>query len=147
MIKAIAAMSENRVIGLKNKIPWYLPYDLKRFKQLTLNQTVIMGRKTWDSLPIKPLPNRTNIVLTSQQIKGVICIDSLDELLQTYSDFWVIGGSTVYKSCMPFVQQIYLTVLKQSLEGDAFFPVFEDSFRTTKVEDFEEYQFKVYERI
>lgn len=146
MIKAIAAMSLNRTIGINGKLPWHLPEDLKRFKSLTLNQPIVMGRKTWESLPKKPLPDRLNIVISSTPVDGAAWFSSIESLLASHGDFWAIGGASIYKQLMPLVQRLELTLVKQNIDGDAFFPEFEDEFLLICREDFEGYQFKTYSR-
>lgn len=124
----IAAMSKNRVIGKDNKLPWDLPEDLKRFKELTLNKTVIMGRKTFDSIG-KPLPNRDNIVLSRSNINidGVQVAASIEKALEFANpdkDVFIIGGQNIYEQTMELVDYIYLTVVNSTIEGDAYFPEF-----------------------
>lgn len=132
MFKLISALSENGVIGSNNGIPWKIPEDLRRFKQLTTNSVVVMGRKTYESLPIKPLPNRLNVVLTRQKdyltsSEGVIVVNSLQQLLEPRwnEDLWVIGGEQVYKLFLEngLVNALYLTRVHHFFEGDARFPL------------------------
>jgi dihydrofolate reductase len=129
--KAIVAMSLNRVIGRKNKLPWHIPEDLKWFKKLTTGNVIIMGRKTWDSIG-KPLPNRETIILTSSnlQIPNVRTIRSLSELDPTSDsrDYFVVGGAEVFKMALPLCSDVYLTLVKREVEGDVFLPPFEDGF-------------------
>ena len=117
MIKAIAAMSLNRAIGVNGKLPWHLPEDLKRFKKLTLNQPIVMGRATWESLPKKPLPDRLNIVISSTPVDGAIWFNSIESLLAQHDDFWCIGGASIYRQLLPFVQRLELTLVKQSIRS------------------------------
>lgn len=124
MIRMIAAIDQNGLIGNKNKLPWNIPEDLKRFKELTLNQTIVMGRKTFESLPGK-LPNRNHVILTKSKNyapEGVRVLTELGKVRWFYDDFWVIGGSQIYKQFLPFADEIYLTIVKGSYEGDAYFP-------------------------
>ncbi|MSU21484.1 MAG: dihydrofolate reductase [Pedosphaera sp.] len=129
--KAIAAMSENRVIGLKNKIPWHLAEDFKWFKSMTTGQVVVMGRKTFESIG-KPLPNRTTIVLsqTRSSIAGVRIVSDLNQidLAGESRDVFICGGAQVYEQALPRCSDLYLTVVKRIVEGDTNFPPFEDQF-------------------
>src|SRR5512143_2535787 len=132
--KAIAAMSLNRVIGAGNKIPWHLPEDFKWFKQLTTGQVIVMGRKTFESIG-KPLPNRTTIVLTRSPapIEGVRTASNLDQLQSLLPEFvgrelFICGGAQVYEQALPLCSDLYLTLVKRNVEGDIFFPAFEDQF-------------------
>lgn len=130
----IYARAANGVIGLNNCMPWHLPEDLAHFKQLTTGCAVIMGRKTWDSLParFRPLPGRTNIVVTRQgdwQAQGhpqVLRAHSLEQALalgqQSSSDVWVIGGAQIYAQALPLAQRIEVTEIGQEFAGDAYAP-------------------------
>jgi dihydrofolate reductase len=128
---AIAAMSENRVIGAGNKIPWHLPEDFKWFKKMTSGQIVVMGRKTFESIG-KPLPNRTTVVLSRGNFAypGVPRIDRLEELapLAAGRQVFMCGGAQVYEQFLPLCSDLYLTLVKRVVDGDAFFPRFEDQF-------------------
>ena len=128
MIALVVAMAENRVIGKENKLIWHLPADLKFFKNLTTGHPIIMGRKTFESIG-KPLPNRTNIVITRQAdftAEGCLVAHSLTEALmlaqQLDSDIFVIGGAEIYKQAMFLADTIYLTEVHHTFEGDTFFP-------------------------
>ena len=128
MIALVVAMAENRVIGKENKLIWHLPADLKFFKNLTTGHPIIMGRKTFKSIG-KPLPNRTNIVITRQAdftAEGCLVAHSLTEALmlaqQLDSDIFVIGGAEIYKQAMFLADTIYLTEVHHTFEGDTFFP-------------------------
>jgi dihydrofolate reductase len=129
--KAIAAMSENRVIGQGNRIPWHLPDDFKWFKRMTTGQIIVMGRKTFESIG-KPLPNRTTIVLSRSgvPIPGVRVVRSLAELNFTGEtrEVFICGGAEVYSQMLPLCSDLYLTLVKRKVQGDAFFPPFEDQF-------------------
>ena len=138
-LTAIAAMSRNRVIGANGKIPWHLPRDLKLFKGKTLGHTVIMGRKTWDSLPNGALPNRTNVVMSrylTEAWGGWLAPDlrGLELALQGEPAF-VIGGAEIYRLLMPWTTEVLLTVLDREAEGDTFMPEFEDQFETPEIID------------
>src|SRR3954462_6877348 len=130
--KAIAAMSENRVIGQGNKIPWHLPEDFKWFKQMTTGQVVVMGRKTFDSIG-RPLPNRETVVLSRSQFQhpGVRTVAALEEidLANETREVFICGGAQIYEQALPLCSDLYLTLVKRVLPGDAFFPRFEDRFQ------------------
>ncbi len=126
-ISLIAAMAENRAIGINNKMPWHLPADLRHFKALTIGKPIIMGRKTWESLP-GLLPDRPHIVVTRQpnyQAEGCQVVHSIDEALAAAGDaaeVMVVGGATFYRAMLPQADRIYLTLVETAVEGDAFFP-------------------------
>lgn len=125
-IKIIAAVSLDGFIGKEGKIPWHIPSDLKRFKDLTNYSAVVMGRKTWDSLPKRPLPNRRNIVLskTGQGLYGVENYSSLQSAIdacETEKDVWIIGGESVYSEGLKFADEVYLTEVILRSGGDARF--------------------------
>ena len=127
----IAAIARNRVIGKNGAVPWRIPEDLARFKQLTTGHTIIMGRKTFDSLE-RPLPNRVNIVITSRVINGVRSYPSLDFALQALSnekEVFVIGGGQVFTDALKFADELRLTLIDRDVEGDTFFPPYEDYVR------------------
>lgn len=129
-INMIFARAANGVIGKNNAMPWHLPEDLAHFKKLTLGCPVIMGRKTWDSLPPKfrPLPGRTNVVITRQtgwQVAGAQTAGSLTDALaqcQASSDVWIIGGAQIYAQAEPLAQRTEVTEIAQDFEGDAYAP-------------------------
>jgi dihydrofolate reductase len=126
MINIIAAIDEKRGIGKNNKLPWYLPEDLKHFKEVTLNHTVVMGRKTFDSIG-RPLPHRTNIVITNNPQfiapEGVIVTHSLDEALEkAKGDVFIIGGGEIFKQAILRTDRLYLTLIKADFGCDTFFP-------------------------
>jgi len=131
-MKAIAAMSLNRVIGRDGKLPWHLPEDFRWFKQMTTGQVILMGRKTFESFG-KPLSNRRHVVLTrGAEIPGVETLHDLadfDEAAYAPQEVWVIGGEEVFKQTLSRCSDIYLTVVPRAVEGDAFFPPFEDKFK------------------
>lgn len=148
-LKAIAAMSLNRVIGSEGKIPWYLPEDFKWFKRATTGNVVLMGRKTFESLG-RPLPNRANVVVTrGPEIPGVSTLRELEGLDPDLypSDVFVIGGAEVYAQLLPFCSELYLSVVKQEVEGDAYFPAFEELFELKeKLLEFPEFEVRLYLR-
>ena len=130
IISLVAAMAKNRVIGKEGKMPWYLPEDLKFFKELTSGNTIIMGRKTFDSIG-KALPNRRNIVITRNKelkIPNVELAHSLTEALELVSsenEVFVIGGAQIYQEALSFADKLYLTHIEIEVAGDAFFPDFD----------------------
>ncbi len=130
-LKTIAAMSLNRVIGAGNKIPWHLPEDFRWFKQMTTGHVIVMGRKTFESID-RPLPNRETIVLSRSAFlhPGVKTINSLEALpaLSDGREIFICGGAQVYAQALSWCSDLYLTLVKRTVEGDAFFPPFEDRF-------------------
>lgn len=129
--KAIAAMSLNRVIGDGNKIPWHLPEDFKWFKQTTLGHVLVMGRKTFESIG-KPLPGRDTIVLsrTGWSHPGVQTVANLEETKARTGDrhVFICGGAQIYAQALPLCSDLFLTLVNREVQGDAFFPAFEDRF-------------------
>jgi dihydrofolate reductase len=130
--KAIAAMSQNRVIGAGNKIPWHLPEDFKWFKKMTTGHIIVMGRKTFESIG-KPLPNRETIVLSRGQFQypGVRTIPDLSQIdpSRETREIFICGGAQIYAHALPLCSDLYLTLVKRTVQGDAFFPQFEDRFQ------------------
>ncbi len=130
LISIIAAMSLNRAIGYQGKIPWHIPGEQQRFKQITWGHTIIMGRRTYESIG-KPLPGRTNIVITRQQnysAPGCLVVHSLEAALQNCppneTEAFIIGGEQIFRLALPLAKRIYLTTVQQEFQGDAFFPEF-----------------------
>ena len=128
IISMIAAMAEDRVIGLDGKMPWHLPADLAHFKRSTMGSPVIMGRKTFDSIG-RALPGRRNIVLSrdeSLSIDGCDVVQSLDEALQSVTDtideVFIIGGQQLYEQALPIANRLYLTHITLKVDGDTRFP-------------------------
>lgn len=128
-LSMIVAMSKNNAIGKDNKLLWHLSSDLKRFKRITSNKNVVMGRKTYESLPLKPLPNRENYILskTLVQEKDSICLKTIEELLdmsnKSEKETVIIGGETLYKELLDKIDTLYLTVVKKTYnDADTFFP-------------------------
>lgn len=135
MFSAIFAVSKNRVIGKDGKLPWYIPEDFKIFKEKTLGQRIIMGRKTFDSLGQKPLKDRENIVLTNRHLsqEGVVSFSSYEQLLwelekDKNKKNIVIGGAEIFVLFLPRIEKIYLSYIPQNFAGDVFFPPFETDF-------------------
>jgi dihydrofolate reductase len=167
-LSLIVALAENHVIGRDNKLPWYLPNDLKYFKQVTLGKPVIMGRKTYESIG-KPLPGRTNILITRQpdyhppgandSVKVVSTLEAARELAESIclidgqAEAMIIGGAEIYSLALPLVDRLYLTEVHAPVEGDAYFPQFERAdWKKVAGEDFAAegpnpyaYSFNVYE--
>ena len=135
----IFAHSANGVIGVNNTLPWHLPEDMAHFKRSTLGCPVIMGRKTWDSLPPKfrPLPGRLNVVVTRQanwQAEGALRAQSLTEaidLCPASSDAWVIGGAEIYAQALPLASSAVVTEIEASYDGDAYAPQFGPEWNET----------------
>ena len=127
MMNLIVAKAENNIIGKDNSLLWHLSEDLKYFKQITLGKTVLMGRKTWESLPFKPLKNRRNVVISSQKdykAEGAEVFTDLDSALEALKDeeVFCIGGASIYKLLLPKCDKLFITQLFESFEGDASFP-------------------------
>ena len=130
---AIAAMSENRVIGNQGKIPWQLPEDFRWFKHKTLGGTLVMGRKTFEGIG-EPLPGRKTVILsrTPRTFPGTTAYDDVEVFSAseaTSPKIWVCGGAEVYRQLLPFCSVLYLTRVKRTVPGDTFFPPFEDMFQ------------------
>ncbi len=146
-INLIYARARNGVIGANNTLPWHLPQDLAHFKRLTTGAPVMMGRKTWDSLParFKPLPGRTNIVVTRQsdwQANGALGVDSLEwgcavcaAMQPRPAELWVIGGAQLFAAALPLAERAVVTELEQDYEGDVFAPVLDAPWRETAREE------------
>lgn len=128
IISSVVAIAENRGIGKDNHLLWRLPADLKHFKDITTGHTVIMGRKTYESVG-KPLPNRRNIIITRNKdlkIEGAEVVNTLDQALalcEGVPEVFIIGGAEIYEISMSVTDKIYLTVVKGNFEADTFFPV------------------------
>ncbi|GGK48905.1 MULTISPECIES: dihydrofolate reductase [Flavobacteriaceae] len=132
MITIIAAIAENNALGKDNQLIWHLPADLKRFKQVTLNHHIIMGRKTFESLG-KPLPNRTSIIITRNKnfnAEGCIVVHTLDEALEaaaTDDNPYILGGAEIYKQAIEIADKLDLTFIHNTFNADAFFPKIDTS--------------------
>lgn len=129
---AIAAMAQNRVIGNQGKIPWHLPDDFKWFKETTLGHVLVMGRKTFESIG-RPLPGRETLIISRSDFTapGTRTLSSWEELASFDPGdrkIFIAGGAEIYQQALPFCAELYLTVVKREVEGDAFFPAFEESF-------------------
>lgn len=127
-IALIVAMASNRAIGLNNQLPWHLSVDLKRFKKITLGSPILMGRRTYESIG-RPLPGRTNIILTrnpAYRQDGCLVFNEVEKVLkhccQNAETLFVIGGSALYEAVLPIADTLYVTEIKKEFPGDAFFP-------------------------
>ncbi|MBT4570629.1 MAG: dihydrofolate reductase, partial [Nitrosomonadales bacterium] len=131
-ITIIVAISENLVIGHRNTLPWHISEDLKNFKKITLNHSVIMGRKTFESIG-KPLKYRRNIVISRNknlQVSGVEIVSSLDDaicLTKAEDEVFIIGGEQIYEIALPIATNMFITKVHSTIEGDAFFPNFDEN--------------------
>ena len=134
-LSIIVAMSSNRAIGINNTLPWHLTEDLKHFKSLTTGHTIIMGRKTYESIG-KPLPNRRNIVVSRNLdtfYDGVEIVHSLEDAFSISSndeEVFIMGGSNIYEQSLNLVEHLYITEIAKAFEGDAFFPEIDKSLWT-----------------
>ena len=166
IISLIAAVAKNRVIGNEGDLPWNLPSDLKKFKQITDNKPIIMGRKTWDSIG-RPLPNRDNIIIsrnTNLEIEGGIICLSPDEAISIAKikanergceEIMVIGGGYIYQEFMNIADKLYITEVDLEIEGDAYFPkidpeLFEEVIREERNKDPEDnayHSLVIYEKV
>jgi len=157
MVSIIAAFTKNRVVGKDGALPWHLSEDMKLFKELTINQTVIMGRKTYDSLPakFKPLPQRHNIVvsrsLKSTSIAGVEVCPSVEAAIEKGKrygkEIFIIGGASIYAQALPYTTKMYLSHLKKEYEGDTYFPEFDvREWEIIETKEFADFILKVYWR-
>ena len=153
MINIIVATSKNRVIGNDNSLIWNLPDDLKNFKKLTSGNSIVMGRKTYESIG-RPLPNRRNIIITRQEnyeVDDCEVVGSLEEaLLLCGSNCFIIGGGEIYKQSMNIADKIYLTLIDEEFEGDTYFPEIGEEWveviRENKNNEDYNYSFIEYER-
>ena len=126
-IHLIWAQEKDGGIGINNDLPWHISEDLKKFKKLTLNKPIIMGRNTWNSLPFKPLPKRRNVVLSSQSLNDVECYTSVENCLDglaNESDVFVIGGAQIYKAFYSYTHHLHITIVEGKTAGvDTYFPI------------------------
>jgi dihydrofolate reductase len=130
-MEIIVAITDNFVIGVNGSMPWHLPADLSHFKKITSGNTVVMGRRTWDSIG-RALPNRVNVVVTRQEdfvAEGATVIHSLEDIqnVDTNGTIFVIGGGEIYKSVIDKVNRLHITRIHTTVEGDAHFPRFEET--------------------
>ena len=131
IVSLIWAMTDERVIGINNSLPWKLPADMKWFRQHTLGKPIIMGRKTFESFGSKPLPQRLNIIVTKDadyQTDNALVSTSIEQALTLAGDVeevMIIGGSSLYQQTLPLAQRLYLTIVHADVQGDAWFPEFD----------------------
>jgi dihydrofolate reductase len=143
MLSIIVAIAKNNVIGKDNKLIWHLPEDLKRFKKLTTNHTIIMGRKTFESLG-RVLPNRKHVVLShnenyivdNKNVEVINCIDDIRKYIDSEEENFVIGGAGIYNLLLPFSKKLYITKINEEFDGDAYFPkINENEFEIVSIEN------------
>lgn len=158
IVSAIAAMSENRAIGRAGALPWHIPEDLKYFKRMTLGKPVIMGRKTFDSIGGRPLPKRPNIVISRSRLlaDGIVWAATVTDAVRLaketaratgQGEIMIVGGAQIYREAMPLTDRLYLTVIHRTVEGDAYFPDFDQNeWRETARENYPEFSFVTMER-
>lgn len=161
IISIIAAVSDDMGIGKDNDLLWHIPEDLKRFKRLTYGKALIMGKRTWESLPLKPLPGRRNIVLTDIPGECVDCsitaysVEDALQKCQNEDEVFIIGGGTVYKQFIPLAKRLYITHVHKTRPADVFFPEIDPGqWRIIEAEDSVSedenripYSYVIYERI
>lgn len=141
----VAVAGKQRVIGKKGSLPWHIPEELKRFKEITMGHPIIMGRKTHESIG-RVLPGRTNIVIThdpNYQVEGCVVVHSLDEALQKTKDadeVFVIGGGQIYAEALPLANKLYLTYIDKEIEGDVFFPDYSEFKKVVSESDWQEHE-------
>ena len=162
MLSIIVAKAKNNIIGKDNKIIWKLPNDLKRFKELTTGHTIIMGRKTFESLG-KVLPNRKHIIFSqnpelkidNENVEVVHSMLEIQQYIENDEENFVIGGSMIYNLLMPYITKMYVTEINQEFEGDTFFPkintdIWKETSRQKGIKDEEnplDYDYVIYEKI
>jgi dihydrofolate reductase len=143
MISIIVAVSEDWGIGKDNELLWHISEDLKRFKRLTTGNTVVMGKKTWESLPRRPLPGRKNIVLTDNPeeiIENAVTCYSIDDALSKCSpgeEIFIMGGGSIYRQFMPLADRLYISHVHKKAPADIYFPEIDlNIWKVTEAEDF-----------
>ena len=161
MNSIIVAVAQNNAIGKDNKLLWHIPEDLRRFKKLTTGRTIIMGKRTYESLPVKPLPNRRSIVITDDpmdRFEGCLTVTSIQDALilcNPDEENFIIGGASIYKQLMPVTDRLYITRIHRDFEGDVFFPrvsLMEWKLISSEDRPFDtgnnfSYSFQIYEKI
>lgn len=152
-IAIIAALARNRGIGRGGKLPWHIPADLRRFKKLTMGHTVLMGRKTWQSLG-RPLPGRRNVVFSKAPVTGVETYGSTREALAALKGeerVFIIGGGEVFAQFIECADELYLTIVDRDVDADTFFPPFEhlvgSRFSCVGIESHDGFRFEDYRRV
>jgi len=140
-ISIIVAIAQNHAIGKDNQLLWHIPADLKRFKKLTTGHTIVMGKRTFESLPTRPLPNRRSVVITDipgEEIKGCTMAYSIDEAIAKMDEDkenFIIGGGSVYRQFLPLADQLYLTIVTKNYEADTFLEIDLKEWETIERED------------
>ena len=130
MLEMIVAHDNNRCIGKDNKLAWNIREDMQFFRKMTTGKTVVMGRKTYESIG-RLLPKRVNIILSTNkdfEVEGAKVVSSMDEVLELKEDIVIIGGGVIYEMFLPYVSRLYVTKVDKDIKGDTFFPVYEDQF-------------------
>jgi dihydrofolate reductase len=144
-ISIIVAIAQNNAIGKDNQLLWHIPADLKRFKQLTTGHTIVMGKRTFESLPIRPLPNRRSVVITDiagEEIAGCVMAYSIQDAIEKMDDDkenFIIGGGSVYRQFLSLADRLYLTIVQKDFDADTFLEIDLSEWETIEREDhFEE---------
>ncbi|MGV8086896.1 MAG: dihydrofolate reductase [Candidatus Woesearchaeota archaeon] len=158
-LNLIVAMTNNRVIGLDNTLPWRIPEEMKNFKELTTGNVVIMGRKTYESIPEKyrPLPNRDNVVISSQMsanssnYNGIVIASTLQEAVDKAKKFnkemFIMGGAQVYKAALPLVDKMYISIVKEDYKGNVYFPEINmTEWNAQKLKSYNDFDLWLYKR-
>lgn len=160
IISLISGMGHDRVIGIENRLPWKLPADMKWFREQTMGKPIVMGRKTFESFGAKPLPGRTNIIITgdiSYKANDCIVVHNIDDAIKAADnteEIMIIGGASFYEQMLPRADRMYLTEIHETFQGDSWFPAYDESdWHETKRIDCAadeknryDYSFVVYER-
>jgi dihydrofolate reductase len=140
-ISIIVAIAQNNAIGKDNQLLWHIPADLKRFKQLTTGHTIVMGKRTFESLPIRPLPNRRSVVITDvagEEIEGCTMAYSIQDAIEKMDDEkenFIIGGGSVYRQFLPIADHLYLTIVQKDFDADTFLEINLSEWETIERED------------
>jgi dihydrofolate reductase len=140
-ISIIVAIAQNNASGKDNQLLWHIPADLKRFKQLTTGHTIVMGKRTFYSLPVRPLPNRRSVVITDiagEEIEGCTMAYSIEDAIEKMDDErenFIIGGGSVYRQFLPVANQLYLTIVQRDFEADTFLEIDLQDWETIERED------------
>ncbi len=156
-VSIIVAVARNWAIGMNNQLLWHIPEDFRWFKKHTSGRTVVMGKRTWESLPLKPLPGRKNIVISDNPddcFPGCTCAGSIDEalvLMESGRENFIIGGGMIYRQFLPLAQKVYLTIVDRDFEADTWFPElvsseWKETFREEHPEGDPGYRFLILER-
>jgi dihydrofolate reductase len=156
-ISIIVAVARNWAIGLNNGLLWHIPEDFRWFKKHTAGHPVVMGRRTWESLPVKPLPGRKNVVITddpSDCFPGTVCVGSIGEAIEQMDpagENFIIGGGMIYRQFLPIATRVYLTVVNRDFQADVWFPAIDETrwkeiFREDHPEAEPGFTFLIYER-